>query len=64
MRMDIKNTSVTRTESITLVKNLFRAAFSSIAYLRNFFHEDVSHLLSYNTLPQISSSVSALPLAS
>jgi hypothetical protein len=33
--------TITSTQSLTLVKNLFRAAFSSIAYIRNLFDEEV-----------------------
>lgn len=37
-----KTTSISATQSITLVKNLFRASFSSIAYVRNLFSDEVS----------------------
>lgn len=36
-----KTETVTQTQSFTLVKNMFRAAFSSIAYVRRLFHDDV-----------------------
>ncbi len=41
MQMAQKTTSVNQTQSVNLVKNLFRASFSSIAYVRDLFDDDV-----------------------
>lgn len=62
MRSSVKSASVTRTQSITLVKNLFRAAFSSIAYIRNFFHEDVGCSLSKKSFSSFVHAPPPLPL--
>lgn len=40
MQTASKTTGLTQTQSTTVVRNIFRAAFSSIAYIRNFFDED------------------------
>ena len=39
-QQSVEQTNITRTQSISLVKNLIRTAISSIAYVRNLFPQD------------------------
>jgi HORMA domain len=50
-----KTTSITPTQSMTLVKNMFRASFSSIAYIRDLFGDDVglTDILAKQTLKSV-----------